>query len=237
MNKNSPIKKTSLVATSFITLALLSTLTHAQEATTKNDIAINLKAGITGIGLDVTKGINDQFKVRFGYATYSYNDTYKETDASYKGKLKIGGWNALADYHPWSGGFRLSAGAFAPKHSLAATGIYTGTSSTITINNVAYSSRDLTDVNFQTKWKGVRPYLGLGYDGFNKTQSNGLFFTADIGVIFSGAPNVTLTAKCANATLCNAINKDISAELTKIKADLNSAKYLPVAQVGIGYRF
>jgi phosphate-selective porin len=230
-------KKASLLFTSLAISALFSSATHAQESTSKNDIAINLKAGLVGAGFDVTKGINDDFKVRLGYATFKHDDTYNETDASYKGKLKIGGWNLLADYHPWSGGFRLSAGAYSPSHELSATGIYTGPASTITINKVAYSSKDLTDVQFQTKWSGVRPYLGLGYDGFNKTQSNGVFFTADVGVIFSGAPSVSLTAKCTNPSLCNSINANINAELAKIKTDLNDVKYLPVVQVGIGYRF
>lgn len=230
-------KKASLLIASLAISTLFSSATHAQESTSKNDFAINLKAGSAGAGFDVTKGINDEFKVRFGYATFKYDDTYNESDASYKGKLKIGGWNLLADYHPWSGGFRLSAGAYAPSHNLAATGIYTGPASTITINNVAYSSKDLTDVQFQTKWNGVRPYLGLGYDGFNKTQSNGVFFTADVGVIFSGAPSVSLTAKCNNPALCSTINTNINAELAKIKTDLNDAKYLPVVQIGIGYRF
>jgi outer membrane protein W len=221
-----------------ITLALVST-TAAAEAPTSNlmsGFGVSAKAGTAGLGIDLTKAINDNFKVRAGYSSYEYDTTHTEENVDYDATLRLGGVSLLADYHPWAGGFRVTAGGYTPKHRLNGTAKYIGSTSTVTINGTTYSSNDLANLTLDAKWNGFRPYLGLGYDGFNKTKA-GLFFTADVGVIFSGSPTVSLTANCVNAALCAQATADLTAETAKLRGDIDGAKYLPVVQFGIGYRF
>jgi hypothetical protein len=221
-----------------IALSMATGVAYAENTTSGTflkDVGVSVKGGTAGFGVDVTKAINDNFKVRLGYSTYTYNTDHSEEDVDYDAKLRLGGLSVLGDYHPWAGGFRVTAGAYAPKYRVTGNAKYNG-SGTITINNQTYTSADLANVNLEAKWNGVRPYLGLGYDGFNKTTS-GLFFTADVGVIFSGSPNVRLNATCTNAALCSQAASDIAAEENKLRNDITGAKYLPVVQLGVGYRF
>lgn len=232
--------KKTLISIAAIALSLSAGFASAQEATSTpsflKDVGVSVKGGTVGFGLDLTKGINENFKVRAGFSSYEYSTTQTEEDISYDAKLRLAGWNLLADYHPWAGGFRVTGGVYGPQHKVGGTAQYTGVAQSITINGTTYSSSDLANVSVDAKWGGVRPYLGIGYDGFNKTKA-GLFFTADVGVIFSGSPSVRLNANCVNATLCAQAATDIAAEEAKIRDSISGAKYLPVAQVGIGYRF
>ena len=200
------------------------------------DVGVTVKAGVAGIGIDVTKGINDYFKVRGGYSSYSFSKTYSQDNVDYQGDLKLGGWSLLADYHPWAGGFRVTGGVYSPQHKLGASA-RSGVSGTYEFNGNTYSTSDVNGVNLETKWDGIRPYLGIGYDGFNKVKGSGFFFSTDVGVIFSGSPTVSLNGNCTNAAVCSQLNSDLAAEKAKIESDVNKAKYSPVIQVGVGYRF
>lgn len=220
-------------------LSLVGSIAAAQESETPSapgGFGIGLKAGTAGAGLDLTRSFGDKFKLRVGYSTYEYSTELTEEDVDYDADLRLGGFNLLADYHPWAGGFRLSAGGYGVKHRIAGIAKYTGPASTITINDRDYSSSELQDVTMDAKWKGFRPYLGLGYDGFN-TSKAGLFFTADAGVILSGEPTLRINATCVNPEVCAAAAADIATEEARLRDDISGAKYLPVFQIGLGYRF
>lgn len=202
------------------------------------DTGVSLKAGLNGVGFDVTKSVNEYIKVRAGYSQVKVNKDYDQDDVTYDGKLKIGGWDLLVDYHPWAGGMRVTGGVYGPQTKFDAKAKYTG-AGTVTINDTVYNMSEVKDLNANVKWSGVKPYLGLGYDGFNSQKTGGLFFTADAGVIFAGAPSLSLNANCvtANSAVCTQLDSDIQAQKARFKDDIKDAKWLPVIQVGVGYRF
>jgi hypothetical protein len=216
------------------TLSPFMSMVCAQEFA--SDFGVSLKGGTAGLGFDVTKAFNDKFKARAGYSIYQYKTTRTEADITYDAKLHLGGFNLLADYHPTGGGFRVTAGIYAPRHKINGDGEYNGVGSTININGHSYSSSDVGDVTADATWNGIRPYLGIGYDSFNKSKKGGLFFTADAGVIFSGSPTVNLNADCKDPLLCGQIASDIAAEENKLKKKIDF-RYLPVVQIGVGYHF
>jgi hypothetical protein len=237
------MKKIFFAAIAFV---LTAGMAQAQEAmatpsdwgTTSvfKDVGVTLKGGTVGGGVDFTKSINESFKVRAGYSTFKYDDTYTESEIDFDGKLQIGGWNLLGDWHPWASGWRVTGGVYGPSHKISGSGKF-NTLGTIDVNGTTYSSTDLSSLDMAAKWNGVRPYLGFGYDGFNSAKAGGFFFSADVGVIFSGSPKFSLTANCTNPALCSALATDLAAEEAQINSDLNDAKYLPVVQIGVGYRF
>ena len=233
------MKTTIKTTLALAAIALSLSAAQAQEVSTASpyfkDLGVTVKGGTAGFGIDVTKGFTDKFKVRAGYSTYTYSTTQTEEDITYDADLRLSGWNLLADYHPWAGGWRVTGGIYGPQHKIGGTARYNGTG-TVDVNGTTYSSADLKNLTLDAKWGGVRPYLGIGYDGFNKTKS-GLFFSADVGVIFSSSPKVRLNANCANPALCTQIATDLAAEEVKVRDSINDAKFLPVIQVGVGYRF
>lgn len=226
----------SMIVTAVMVLGSTMAQAEGLKSVLTEDVGVTVKAGIAGVGIDVTKGINDYFKVRGGYSSYSLSKTYSQDNVDYQGDLKLGGWSLLGDYHPWAGGFRLTGGVYGPQHKLGASA-RSGASGTYEFNGNTYSTSDVNGVNLETKWGGVRPYLGIGYDGFNKVKGSGFFFSTDVGVIFSGSPTVSLNGNCTNAAVCSQFNSDLAAEKAKIENDVNKAKYLPVIQIGLGYRF
>lgn len=219
-------------------MALATGMAFAGEATSSvGNTGVSVKAGLNGVGFDVTQSFSDKFKIRAGYSEVKVNKTYDQDDVNYDGKLKLGGFDLLADYHPFASGFRVTGGAYVPTTKFNAKAKYTA-AGVITLNDTVYTSADVNGVQADVKWNKVRPYLGLGYDGFNKT-TKGVYFTADVGVIFAGKPTVNVNGNCVSlsTTVCSNLNRDIAAETASIRDDLDSAKWLPVVQVGLGYRF
>jgi hypothetical protein len=229
--------KQAFVVTGVLVAALSAGSAAAQSDVASKKIGVSLKVGSAGAGFDLTAGINDSFKVRGGYATYKYSVEEVEDGVTYEGDLTIGGWNLLADYHPFQGGFRVTGGAFGPSHKLAAKGVFNGPAQTIDLNGTLYSSADIRDVSATTKWKNASPYLGIGYDGFHKMASSGFYFTTDVGVVFSGKPSTRLTATCVNPARCGSLNTNLAAEEADLRDAMDGTKYLPVVQIGFGYRF
>lgn len=241
------MKKTMIALAAFSAMTMFS-VAHAADtdsrigaATSANptifdNMGVSAKVGTAGGGVDFTFPVNDKFKVRAGYSQYNYSDTVTKENITYDGKLKLGGWNLLGDWHPNGGGFRLTGGIYSPDHAITGNARYTG-AGTIDLNGVTYSAADVANLSMSSKWNKVSPYLGLGYDGFNSTKAGGFYFTADAGVIFTGSPKVKLNADCLNPAICADVSTNLTAEEAKLSNNLKSIKYMPVVQLGVGYRF
>lgn len=235
------MKKIALVMSmfAFSGMALAQTSIEPTDMVKRafSNTAISAKAGLNGVGFDVTKSFNENFKMRAGYSEMSFNKEHTEDDVIYDGKLTLGGWNLLADIYPMGGGGRVTVGVYGPKSKFDARGKYLG-NGTVTLNDVVYSGADVGNLKANVKWNGTKPYLGIGYDGFNM-KPTGFFFTSDIGVIFAGRPEVNVSANCnAGAELiCASLARDIAQEQANFRDDARKAKWLPVVQVGVGYRF
>jgi hypothetical protein len=230
----------------WLSIALLTTtsLVFGQANTTNSsvgasDYGLNLKVGTNGFGFDVTKSFNSDFKVRLGYSALNYKRTIDSADNTFDGKLKLGGVDLLADYHPFSSGFRFTGGIYAPNYKFDGVAASTQTG-TVKLNGNTYTSAQVSSVSGGASWSGVKPYLGIGYDGFNSTRDGGFFFTYDMGVTFLGNPQTNLTATCGasvSATLCSKINSDAQAEKSSFDSKAGNLKFFPVFQLGVGYRF
>jgi len=219
--------------------------TPAPAATTalSNDdafknLGLSLKAGTAGLGFDVLYAFDPHFDVRAGFSSLNFSHTINKSNLTEHGNLQVHDLDLLADYRPWAAGFRITAGLnnldvkFKGHAEKTAAG-------QITLNGVHYSATELGSADLDVKWNGAKPYLGIGYDGFNARQSAGFYFTSDFGVIFSGSPHVNLTTTCiaSNPTICNNIDQDTKAQEDSLKKDLHSVKWLPILQLGLGYRF
>jgi hypothetical protein len=227
-----------------IALSSLTCFVFAQSytingPTNASDYGLNLRLGTTGVGFDATKTFGSDFKVRLGYSGLNYKRNFDSTDNTFVGKLKLGGADLLADYHPFSSGFRVTGGLYAPNYKFIGVAASTQTG-TVKLNGNTYTSAQVSSVSGQASWSGVKPYLGVGYDGFNATRKGDFFFTYDMGVTFLGNPSTSLNANCGasvSATLCNKINADAQAEKSSFDSKTGNLKFFPVIQLGVGYRF
>jgi hypothetical protein len=74
------------------------------------EVGTSISLGSTGLGLHLSTPITSKLNARLGlnYASYSYNGNTDDVD--YDFKLKLATVDALLDYHPMDGAFRISGG-------------------------------------------------------------------------------------------------------------------------------
>src|SRR5437867_13446194 len=86
------------------------------------DVGVMLKAGTLGAGVDVSKGISETLAVRLQANALNYNRDITKSDVDYDADIKLKSAGLLLDWHPFSGTFRVSAGAYWNGNEVLATG-------------------------------------------------------------------------------------------------------------------
>ena len=201
------------------------------------DVGVLLKAGTLGAGLDVSVGMSESLGLRLQANALSYDEDVTESDIDYKADLELKTAGLLLDWHPFSGVFRVTAGAYWNGNEASATGRPTG--GTYEINGVTYNAADIGSMNGQIDFDSVAPYFGIGWASAPKA-GRGITFSVDLGVLYQGEPTVGLTATCAvgvPAGTCTSIQNDVAAEQASLQEDVSDYKFHPVVSFGIGYRF
>jgi len=201
------------------------------------DVGVLLKAGTLGAGLDVSKGISETLALRLQANAFSYDEDITESDVEYSADLDLKSAGLLLDWHPFSGVFRVSAGAYWNGNETAATG--RPTSGNYVINGQSYTSAEIGSLNGQIDFSEVAPYLGIGFGSAPKA-GRGMSFSFDLGVLYQGEPNVGLTVACGAGlppATCTQLQNDVAAEAVALQDELKDFKFYPVVSFGIGYRF
>lgn len=219
----------------FITTAVLAaTIFGASIA--QAAVGVSLKVGTLGVGADVTVGIAPWLNARVGYNMFSYGTDFaggnKEEDGVGKitPELKLQSLGGLLDVHPWSGGFRISAGCYINSNKLDMTA---DTTQMVEINGQNYM---LGDLQGTAEFKVLSPYVGIGYG--NAAGSNGRWhFSFDLGALFQGSPDIKMHATISNPALQAQLDADLEEEARKIEEDVKIYTVYPVLSMGVSFRF
>ena len=198
------------------------------------DVGVLLKAGTLGAGLDVSKSISERLAVRLQANALNYNHDTTKSDVDYKAELELRSAGVLLDWHPFSGVFRVSGGAYWNGNKATVTGRPTG--NTYQINGQPYSSAEIGSLSGKIDFPSVAPYLGVGLASAPKA-GRGMTFSFDLGVLYQREPNVALRVACGTTGRCAQLQSDVAAEQVSLQDDLKDFKFYPVASFGIGYRF
>jgi len=200
-----------------------------------NAAGIGLRAGSTGVGVDIGFGIAPTLSARVGYSQLKFDTEVSTTDVNYNSSVKLSNPSGLLD---WSalGPFRITAGIVGANGKADFTGVPSG--GTFTINGATYQASDLGNLSGTVKaGNSAAPYLGFGY---GNVAGAGVNFYFDVGVMFQGSPKVTLTANCGPALpagQCAQLQTDVAAERLRVEDKLSKYKYYPVANIGITIGF
>jgi hypothetical protein len=214
-------------------VALFLTVSPAAWA----DVGVLLKAGTLGAGLDVSKGISEKLAIRLQANALNYNHDTTKSDVDYKAELELRSAGVLLDWHPFSGVFRVSGGAYWNGNKATVTGQPSG--GFYTINGTTYNSAAIGSLNGKIDFPSVAPYLGIGFGSAPKA-GRGMSFSFDLGVLYQREPNVGLTVVCGaalTAPQCTQLQNDVAAERVSLQDDLKDFKFYPAVSFGIGYRF
>jgi len=219
------------------TVVLMSAPTFA------DGLGLGLRAGLIGVGIDLTTRLTDKLNARIGFNYAPFDQEQTEDGINYNVDLNIRQLTAVLDYHPFAGNFRLTGGMVRnnTKFLFGATG-----QETYDIGNVTYQG-DLT-LDGSLSFQPVVPYLSIGF-GNAVRPNKGLGFTAELGVMVSGKPNFELvasgTASASNinngnpfdVTSSAAFTEDLRREEQQVQEDLEELEILPVLMLGLSYQF
>ncbi len=225
-------------------LVVSATLAAMLAAPSANaEVGMGLRGGTLGYGVDFDIGMTEKLNLRLAYNYFSYDQTIEDTDVRYDGALKISSFSGYLDWHAFGGGFRFSLGAVTsgPKIEMVGTPTFAGT---YNIGGTPYTSAQIGSLKGEIKLgNSVAPYIGIGW-GNVVSEAHRVTFLFDLGAIYGGTPDVSLTASCnpsLPAATCSAIQTQLQADLARetreLENDSSQIQWYPVVNIGIGIRF
>ena len=199
-----------------------------------SDVAIGLRLGTLGAGLELGKQLMDHVSARVGINFGSLNSTGKQqSNIAYDVHLKLKALEALVDLYPAKRGvFHFTVGLLTNPMTITGDGQPSG-SGTFTINNHAYTSTQVGTLSASGKFPGALPYLGLGF-GTPARRGGRVKFLFDLGVgIGKPALALSATGAASNSTLL----ADLEAQRAKTQTDLDKLAVYPVISLGVAIHF
>ncbi len=218
-----------------IAIACLAAL--SAQGTARAEVGVTASVSTIGVGLHGSVPLKPSINARFGFNALRYSTEENTNDVNYDFKLKLATVDALVDYFPMDGAFRVTGGVVYNGNEFEGTGRPKG-NGTYTFNGSTYPASSVGSVVGEVTFKKLAPYLGLGW-GNAVAADKGWGFSTDIGVIFQGKPKSSLSNRgcTATAAVCTQIASDIQAENRSLQAEMDDFKTLPVIRVGVSYKF
>ena len=210
------------------------------------DLGVGAKAGLNGVGLDLSVGLTKNINLRLAAAAVDIegeDETVTVGDDGFEGDIDAEldfdyGSNAIfLDWHPFGGGFRLSAGMF---RNTGAADLSGTLQSTVVIDGQTLDPADINgDIGGEVSLAdSYQPYLGIGW-GRGAGGEGGFSLSVDLGVALLD-PDVDLEAEviaCGNF----ADQADLDQTLRDAEADaedeLDELEFWPVLAIGVNYAF
>lgn len=231
-----------------------TTLSVEQTSQSKSGWAVVPAVSTLGVGGNVVREITSKFNARVGVNAFGQDININETEYDYKGNLNLFNVSTLLDVQPFKqSGFRLSAGLIFGNNNIQGTadvservadelGEVKIGGQTIDIRDLNIEGLASIDTDIEIN-EGVSPYLGIG--GGNAVKAGkGLGFWWDLGVVFSGSPEATVTSNFSTEIPAELRDEVVAAADEALKdeeKDLNQALDVmgvyPVLSFGLSYQF
>ncbi len=205
-----------------------------QSARKPLGLGVTARVGTLGVGLDVAKSFTSQIDGRLGFNFGSIGTNRTDSGISYDSTLNLSSVQLFGDFYPFGSGFRVTGGLLSQNNRFSVTSTPSA-AGTYTIDNTQFSASDVGNLTGEFKYaNSIAPYLGIG---FGKPANEGLGFNADLGVMFTGAPKVSLNA--SNPTFNNdpTTRAQLDAQVRQTENDLKGFNVYPVLSIGLSYGF
>lgn len=200
-------------------------------------VAASGDIGTTGLGLHASLPLQANLNARIGvnYLNHSYSTS--TNSVNYDFKLKLRTLDALLDWFPMGGAFRVSGGIVYDGNKIDAVG-KSNNNGTYTVNGNTYTAANAGTINGRIDFRKAAPYLGIGW-GNALAHDKGWGFSSDIGVLFQGAPTTSLANSGCTlpSSQCAQLKTDVAAENARLNDKVNSFKAYPVLRAGVSYKF
>ncbi len=191
------------------------------------DTALTAKLGSLGIGVEGAFGLTEQFNARLGINKYDFDRTDTIDGITYDLDLEWQSIALLADWHPFGNSFRFTAGLMSNGNEVKGS----ASAASIDIGDGNYANVGL---DAKLDFDAIAPYLGVGW-GNALAANKGWGFNVDLGIMYQGSGNVTLTPTGSGASLVDP--NDVALEEERFEGDIKDFKYYPVFSFGVSYKF
>jgi hypothetical protein len=200
-------------------------LALAAAAGSAHAAGIGVRAGTIGLGADFGWEVAPTLGGRIGLSGMNFNTDVDTSQANYDAKVKLANLNLFLDWSPL-GPFRITAGFIANNNKIDLNGQPTS-GSTLIPPGSSITGTVKPDKDFA-------PYLGIGY---GNVWTAGVNFYFDLGIMFQGSPQVSLSCQPAGSPQCATAQSQIAAEQQRVQDELNKFKHYPVLNLGITIGF
>ncbi len=210
--------------------ASLLLLLAAGTASADNNFGFGVKAGTLGIGVEGTWRPLPYLDVRFGASQFEYDETGTQAGVNYDATLDLDTYHLTGNFRFPLSPFRVTAGLYSNGNEVGMQSVDTPT---FNIGGTTFTSAEVGTLQSVTSFSGTSPYVGFGYDFsvFGKVGMN-----LDLGVLWQGEPDVTLTADgllASDPTFLNALES----ERLELEDEMSDFKAWPVISLGFVYNF
>ena len=196
-------------------------------------VALAARASTLGLGAELSFRVARTMGIRLGgnYLEFTRNETIE--DINYQATPHFENGTAILDLHPFGNAFHLSGGLLLNYNEgeLIAT-----LANDVTIGGRTYTPQEVGSLTGTVTFNNTAPYLGFGFAGQSR-----IAFLFDLGVGFTGKPQVNLVGE-TNLTgqAKTEFDQNVEQERAEIEDEVNRRKYLryhPVVSVGLKVRF
>jgi hypothetical protein len=219
-----------------------------------SSVGVGFKIGIGGIGFDVaTPLVPGHLNIRggAGFFSYTYNGTVSNEPVN--ATLNLNNAEAMVDWFPFKGSFRLSAGSTVYNQTGLNGGVTVAGGTNLKIGNNTYTSSVSAPlygnlaVGFGSK---AVPRVTLGWGNMTPLKGH-IKVESEFGVEIIGTPTVAWSyggSACLdnNSGTCSTpyepissipgVSADIAAQTSSLQSDLNNVKVFPVFSIGLSYK-
>jgi hypothetical protein len=197
------------------------------------------RAGSAGLGLEVAKSLGPRANLRgtvnFFRTSHSLDADLAsgaiESNVHFDGTAHLKTAGLLLDVYP-TPAFHFTGGVVYNRNALDFDARPTAP---ITVNDESYSPDEIGVLNGSAtlgrKWA---PYAGIGFG--NPLGARKVTFLFDLGVVFQGAPHVTLVSSRAAEEGLAADLSTAADQVNREHLDKTYFKYYPVLSIGVGVR-
>lgn len=203
--------------------------------------ALSAKASTLGLGIEGTGAISPNFNGRLGFNYFDFSIDTEKSDIDYDADIQLLSATALIDWFPSSRSeFRITGGIAYNDNKVDATA---RSAATLDIGGVEFPAAAVGQLEGEATFPNtISPYIGIGY-GNSVKRDRRFTFSVDLGILFTGSPEVDLNATGPASSLLDvplvgsALNDAIEREEEDIEDDLDGLSIYPVLTLGISYQF
>lgn len=197
-------------------------------------VGISVRAGTLGVGGELSIRPSKYLGLRAGGHYFTTTRTATIEGIAYQLTPKLQNGTAILDLHPFGGSFHLSGGMVFNRNEGAVAAQLTGP---ITIGPQTYQPAEVGELTGLVRYQDrYAPYAGLGFGGRGRVS-----FLFDLGVVFSGFPQVSLQGGSSlTGTAKTIFDQNVQQEVNEIQTEIESRsyfKYTPVVSFGLRVGF